>query len=410
MPGEFLGRRRDRLEAHHGQAVDHVLLGERGTQRGVDLLHDRRRRAARREEAEPFGEHQVLVALLGEGRHARRKAAARGARHAEEARLAGADLLRELADRPGHRLDLARDHVLDGGLRAAIGDVLQLDAARLAQQHADEVRHRAGRRRAVVGLVRVGLAPGQELREGLHAVGHGGADAEAEIEGAGQRHRGHVGEGVVGQLLVDVRIDHQHRRRRLQDDAAVGRRALHRLHGDLAAGARLVLDQRALGVGAAAQVLGDPAAERVGRAARREAGDDLHDLERLAALRAGAARQAEGGKRSAGGCSADEAAAIVVHGISPLVLDLCADCRSNRGPSQGPTALRGREPSAMFRRAGPVAQLDRALPSEGRGREFESRRVRHQASEIVDDTTVATRRHLGASTGSVMTIDRLPPG
>ena len=31
--------------------------------------------------------------------------------------------------------------------------------------------------------------------------------------------------------------------------------------------------------------------------------------------------------------------------------------------------------------AGPVAQLDRALPSEGRGREFESRRVR-QISEV----------------------------
>src|SRR5882757_8217868 len=29
----------------------------------------------------------------------------------------------------------------------------------------------------------------------------------------------------------------------------------------------------------------------------------------------------------------------------------------------------------------PVAQLDRALPSEGRGREFESRRVRHPAAE-----------------------------
>ena len=35
--GEFLGRRRHRLEAHHGQAVDHVLLGERGAQRGVGL-------------------------------------------------------------------------------------------------------------------------------------------------------------------------------------------------------------------------------------------------------------------------------------------------------------------------------------------------------------------------------------
>jgi hypothetical protein len=30
----------------------------------------------------------------------------------------------------------------------------------------------------------------------------------------------------------------------------------------------------------------------------------------------------------------------------------------------------------------PVAQLDRALPSEGRGREFESRRVRHVQSFV----------------------------
>jgi hypothetical protein len=31
---------------------------------------------------------------------------------------------------------------------------------------------------------------------------------------------------------------------------------------------------------------------------------------------------------------------------------------------------------------GPVAQLDRALPSEGRGREFESRRVRHSFQRL----------------------------
>lgn len=30
----------------------------------------------------------------------------------------------------------------------------------------------------------------------------------------------------------------------------------------------------------------------------------------------------------------------------------------------------------------PVAQLDRALPSGGRGREFESRRVRHLLAKI----------------------------
>ena len=42
--------------------------------------------------------------------------------------------------------------------------------------------------------------------------------------------------------------------------------------------------------------------------------------------------------------------------------------------SQGVTLPRGR---AIRRVSGPVAQLDRALPSEGRGRTFESYRVRH---------------------------------
>ena len=32
--------------------------------------------------------------------------------------------------------------------------------------------------------------------------------------------------------------------------------------------------------------------------------------------------------------------------------------------------------------SGPVAQLDRALPSEGRGRTFESSRVRHLAARV----------------------------
>src|SRR4029077_2886654 len=38
--------------------------------------------------------------------------------------------------------------------------------------------------------------------------------------------------------------------------------------------------------------------------------------------------------------------------------------------------------------AAPVAQLDRALPSEGRGREFESRRVRHLKALKIKDISV----------------------
>ena len=46
-------------------------------------------------------------------------------------------------------------------------------------------------------------------------------------------------------------------------------------------------------------------------------------------------------------------------------------------------------PRGVQDRAAPVAQLDRALPSEGRGREFESRRVRHHINDI--ENTAANR-------------------
>ena len=46
----------------------------------------------------------------------------------------------------------------------------------------------------------------------------------------------------------------------------------------------------------------------------------------------------------------------------------------------------------------PVAQLDRALPSEGRGREFESRRVRHRFYNVA--TTLRLKGQPSASLGS----------
>ncbi len=54
--------------------------------------------------------------------------------------------------------------------------------------------------------------------------------------------------------------------------------------------------------------------------------------------------------------------------------------RSGASPTRRALAGRSveRHPAIKYRRPNaPVAQLDRALPSEGRGREFESRRVRH---------------------------------
>ncbi len=60
----------------------------------------------------------------------------------------------------------------------------------------------------------------------------------------------------------------------------------------------------------------------------------------------------------------------------------------------------------MVRRAGPVAQLDRALPSEGRGREFESRRVRQFVNDLDRGTSVSGQpmKLLGLSMRGAMAI------
>ena len=275
--------------------------------------------------------------------------------------------------------------------------MLQLDAARLPQQNADEVRHGAGSGRAIVRLVRVGFAPGQELGDVLHAVGHGGANAEAEVEDAGQRHRRHVGEGVVGQFLVDVRIDHQHRRGRLQDDAAVGRRALHRLDGDLATGAGLVLDDRRLGVGGALEALGDATAKRVGRAARREAGDDAHVLERLGALRARTAGEPEGGERGSGARGADEAAAVLVgHWFPPVcartVAQICGRAKCGRRKITCHSGAGQRRPSSR-RKGRSIAETSWCRGRTGRARARPNgSRCRRRSSGAYRKPATAPRR------------------
>ena len=53
----------------------------------------------------------------------------------------------------------------------------------------------------------------------------------------------------------------------------------------------------------------------------------------------------------------------------------------NAGPI---TLLDGHQPNDLERIA-PVAQLDRALPSEGRGHRFESCRVRHYINDLAEN-------------------------
>ena len=184
----------------------------------------------------------------------------------------------------------------------------QIDICRTAQQRADEVRRRAGSRRAEIGLRRIGLAPGQKVRHGLDAGRHHRTDGKAIVETRCRRDWCQVGDRVIRQFFVGVRVNAQHRHRGEQHHAAVRRGGLDKLHRDLAAGAGLVFNHRVFRI-SRMQPVGHAARDDVGGAARRKAGNDLDVFHGLRPGRTANAGQQCG---SAGGC--DEVAARKVHG------------------------------------------------------------------------------------------------
>jgi len=171
-----------------------------------------------------------------------------------------------------------------------------------------EMRRRARCGGAEVRSVGPGLGPGKELGHGPHGQRYGRSHGKTEIEDAADRHRREVGGDVVRQLPVDVRVDGQHRRGRLQDRAAVGRLALDELNRDLAAGTRAVFDHRRSGV-AGGQLGGHTPADGVGGAARRKAGDDAREFRDLCH-----GLPAERGQQCSGTCAVQHVPAPQVGG------------------------------------------------------------------------------------------------
>jgi hypothetical protein len=151
----------------------------------------------------------------------------------------------------------------------------------MSTQHTQEMRQGARTGRAEVGLAGVGLAPGQKVGDILHRGRHGGADGKTKVKHRPQRDRHHIDQWVVLQLFVDMRVNAQHGHGGLQNGGAISGHGLHKLHRNLATGTGLVLDHRILGVARRAQPLGHAAANGVGRAAGRKAGDDAQGLHAL---------------------------------------------------------------------------------------------------------------------------------
>ena len=140
-----------------------------------------------------------------------------------------------------------------------------------------EVRQRAVADRSEVVFARFALQKRDKFRG---AVNH---NAGIDRERARLRHqlgdRRDVGLGVVGQLREQQRVDGERPADADPDGGAVGRGLGHRVGADVAARARLVVDDERL-TELFLQMVGDQAGDHVGRRARAERHDDLHGLGR----------------------------------------------------------------------------------------------------------------------------------
>jgi hypothetical protein len=152
---------------------------------------------------------------------------------------------------------------------ALVADVESIDPGELAVElGGDARRQRAG---AKIVLARLGLQERGQLGQRLDR--RIGAHQHDEGRGAEARDRLEVGDRVVGQLVVERRIDRMGHRRREEDRKPVGPGLGRGLGGRQSVAATLVVDHDRLAPHLA-QPVGDHAPGDVGRRPRRKRHDD----------------------------------------------------------------------------------------------------------------------------------------
>jgi hypothetical protein len=141
-----------------------------------------------------------------------------------------------------------------------------------------EMRRRAGAGRRIAELA--GLAFGI-IDEFLQRAGRHLAVHHQEQRHLPERSdRDQIGERIVGHVAVQIWIDHDVAGIGDAERVAVGRRLRDRVHRDVAAGARLVVDHHGLAA-ARRQEGAENARAQIGDAARRGRHDDVDRLGRI---------------------------------------------------------------------------------------------------------------------------------
>ncbi len=144
----------------------------------------------------------------------------------------------------------------------------------LLEHLAGEVNGAAGAGRSEIELAGILLGEGDELRHRLDR--QRGMNFHHHRQIGDQRQHPEIPHRIVGQFLVEHRVEHDDRRRRDEQRVAVGLGAGHRLGADRALRAGLVLDDDGL-LQVPAEIFADQAAEHIGGTAR---GIGNHELDR----------------------------------------------------------------------------------------------------------------------------------
>jgi hypothetical protein len=229
---------------------------------------------------------------FGERRHLGNERIALRARHQQALDLALVDLSGqvEIADDQVHHLHVAALERQHGLGRALEGNVNELGAGLVLEPLDDQVGIAAHPERAEIELVGMLLRIGDQLLEILHR--HALVQDQHLLRERDVGDRLEILQRIVGQVLVERRIDRDRAARQQADGGAIGRRRLAGIGRDDGVGAGPALDHEAMRV-ALLERLAERAHHYVDGAAGRERDqhpDRARRIARLGKARAGNAQ------------------------------------------------------------------------------------------------------------------------